>query len=184
MKTPVVLVVMGVSGSGKSTVGGMLARSLGWPFAEGDAMHPESNIEKMSSGHPLGDDDRRPWLVTVAEWIDERLDGNQNGVITCSALKRSYRAALNRRGSGVVFVFLDGRKEAMEARLAARSGHFMPASLVESQFSDLEEPTSDEPAIRFDAALPPDIITNRVLRELGLSARFTGRDRPRRGTDR
>jgi gluconokinase len=168
---------MGVSGSGKSTVGAMLARSLGWPFAEGDAMHPASNIEKMRSGHPLGDDDRRPWLAAVAEWIDERLDGNQNGVITCSALKRSYRAALNRRGSGVVFVFLAGRKAAMEARLAARSGHFMPASLVESQFSDLEAPASDEPAIRMDAALPPEIIANQVLGELGLN-------RPRRGTDR
>ena len=184
MKTPVVLVVMGVSGAGKSTVAAMLARSLGWPMAEGDAMHPESNIEKMRSGHPLGDDDRGRWLATVAEWIDERLDADQNGVITCSALKRSYRDAMNRRGSGVVFVFLAGRKDAMKARLAARSGHFMPASLVESQFSDLEEPTSDEPAIRLDAAAPPEIITNQVLEKLGLSARVTARNRPRGGPHR
>jgi gluconokinase len=168
---PVVLVFMGVSGCGKTTVAAILAGRLGWPFEEGDAMHPQSNVDKMAAGHPLTDDDRAPWLEKVARWVEERLDAGENGLITCSALKRSYRDVINRRGSGVVFVFLAGSKETIAARLAVRHGHFMPSSLLDSQFADLEEPTSDEPAIRVDVGPPPDVIAQCMLEKLGLSDR-------------
>jgi gluconokinase len=166
---PVVLVFMGVSGCGKTTVAAILAGRLGWRFEEGDAMHPQSNIEKMAAGHPLTDDDRAPWLEKVARWVEERLDAGENGLITCSALKRSYRDVINRRGSGVVFVFLAGSKETIAARLAVRHGHFMPSSLLDSQFADLEEPSSDEPAMRVDTGPPADAIAQGILEKLGLS---------------
>jgi len=166
---PVVLVLMGVSGCGKTTVAAILAGRLGWPFEEGDALHPQSNIDKMKAGHPLTDDDRWPWLEKVAEWVEERLDAGENGLITCSALKRSYRDVINRRGSGVVFVFLSGSRETIAARLAVRHGHFMPPSLLESQFADLEEPTSDEPEIRVDIGPAPGVIAQDIFDDLGLS---------------
>jgi gluconokinase/shikimate kinase len=166
---PVVLVFMGVSGCGKTTVAAILAGRLGWRFEEGDALHPQSNIEKMETGHPLTDDDRGPWLEKVAEWADERLDARENGLITCSALKRSYRDVINRRGSGVVFVFLAGSRETIAARLAVRHGHFMPSSLLDSQFADLEEPTPDEPEIRLDVGPAPGVIAQEILDELGLN---------------
>jgi gluconokinase len=166
---PTVLVFMGVSGCGKTTVAAILAGRLGWPFEEGDALHPQSNIDKMKAGHPLTDDDRWPWLENVAEWVEERLDAGENGLITCSALKRSYRDIVNRRGSGVVFVFLSGSRETIAARLAVRHGHFMPPSLLESQFADLEEPTSDEPEIRVDIGPAPGVIAQGIVDELGLS---------------
>jgi gluconokinase len=165
---PVVLVLMGVSGSGKTTVAGILARRLGWPFEEGDALHPQSNIEKMRAGQPLADADRRQWLAMVAEWVDSRLDAGENGLITCSALKRSYRDVINRRGSGVVFVFLAGSKATIAPRVAVRQEHFMPASLLESQFADLEDPGPDEPHIRVEIGPPPGVIAQGILRELGL----------------
>jgi gluconokinase len=166
---PVVLVFMGVSGSGKTTVAGILAGRVGWPFQEGDDLHPQANIEKMKAGQPLTDADRRRWLVTVAEWVDRRLDAGENGVITCSALKRSYRDVINRRGSGVVFVFLAGSKATIAPRLAARQAHFMPSNLLDSQFADLEEPGPDEPHIRADVGPPPATIADSIMRELGLS---------------
>ncbi|HUZ89988.1 MAG TPA: gluconokinase [Candidatus Acidoferrales bacterium] len=166
---PVVLVFMGVSGCGKTSVAAILAGRLGWPFEEGDALHPQSNVDKMKAGHPLTDDDRWPWLEKVAEWVEERLDSGQHGLITCSALKRSYRDIINRRGSGVVFVFLSGSRETIAARLAVRHGHFMPPSLLESQFADLEEPTSDEPEIRVDIGPAPGVIAQGIVDELGLS---------------
>ena len=166
---PVVLVFMGVSGCGKTTVAAILAGRLGWPFVEGDSLHPQSNIEKMAAGHALTDDDRWPWLEKVAEWVEERLDAGQNGLITGSALKRSYRNVINRRGSGVLFVYLAGSRETIAARLAARHGHFMPSSLLDSQFADLEEPTSDEPAIRVDIGPAPGVIAQNLVDELGLS---------------
>lgn len=166
---PVVLVFMGVSGCGKTRVAAILTGRLGWPFEEGDALHPQSNIEKMKAGHPLRDDDRWPWLEKVAEWVEARLDAGENGLITCSALKRSYRDIINRRGSGVVFVFLAGSKETIAARLAARHGHFMPPSMLDSQFADLEEPTSDEPEIRVDVGPTAGVIAQGILEELGLS---------------
>ena len=173
---PVVLVVMGVSGCGKTTVAGLLADRLGWPFEEGDSLHPQTNIEKMRAGHPLTDADRQPWLAAVADWIDRRLEAAENGLITCSALKRSYRDVINRRGSGVLFVFLAGSKATITARLAARQAHFMPSSLLDSQFADLVDPSQDEPHIRVDIGPPPSVIAEGIWRDLRLGDLLT-RDR-------
>jgi gluconokinase/shikimate kinase len=162
---------MGVSGCGKSTVAAILASRLGWPFEEGDALHPQANIEKMAAGRPLTDADRLPWLAKVADWVDERIGAGENGLITCSALKRSYRDLINRRGSDLMFVFLAGSKETIAARLAARHGHFMRASLLDSQFADLEEPAADEPAIRVDIGPPTADIAERIIEDFGLAAR-------------
>ena len=162
-----VLVVMGVSGSVKTTVATILARRLGWPFEEGDSLHSPSSIAKMSAGLPLSDADRRDWLFKVAEWVERRLDSGENGVITCSALKRRYRDVINRRGSGVVFVFLAGSRETIAARLSARTGHFMPPALLDSQLADLEEAAPDEPAIRVDIEKAPDEIAQ-VLEQIAL----------------
>jgi len=159
---------MGVAGSGKTTVADILVSRLGWSFQEGDALHPQSNIEKMRAGHSLSDADRATWLKRVAGWVDERLENGQNGIITCSALKRSYRDVINRRGSGVLFVFLSGLKSTITQRLASRQGHFMPANLLDSQFADLEEPGPDEPAIRVDITGSADAIAQRIVAELGL----------------
>ncbi len=159
---------MGVSGSGKTTVATILAARLGWVLEEGDALHSRSNIEKMRAGSPLTDADRQDWLLRVADWVDERLDDQQNGVITCSALKRSYRNLINRRGSGVEFVFLAGAKTTIAQRLATRHGHFMPPTLLDSQFAALEEPEPDEPAIRVDVGGSPEVIAQRILNELRL----------------
>lgn len=142
---PVVLVVMGVSGSGKSRVAGVLAGRLGWDLAEGDELHPPENIAKMAAGHPLTDADRWPWLARVEAWIEHHTDAGQCGVITCSALKRSYRDRL--RGDHVVFVYLAGDRELIATRLALRHGHFMPPALLDSQFATLEPPGPDERAI-------------------------------------
>jgi gluconokinase len=165
---PRVLVLMGVSGCGKTTVAAILAGRLGWPFEEGDALHPPANIEKMKAGHPLTDEDRAPWLEKVAEWVDERLDAGESGLITCSSLKRSYRNVINRRGAGVTFVYLHGSREIIAERLTARHGHFMPSSLLDSQFADLEEPSADEPAIRIDIGPPPSALAQAVIDTLGL----------------
>ncbi|MEB0055866.1 MULTISPECIES: gluconokinase [unclassified Variovorax] len=165
---PVVLVVMGVSGCGKTTVAALLAGRLGWPFEEGDALHPPANIEKMKAGHPLDDNDRAPWLEKVADWVGERLDAGGSGLITCSALKRSYRDTIDRRGSGVVFIYLHGSYETIAARLAARHGHFMPTKLLDSQFADLQEPGAEEPAIRVDVGPAPSEIADTVIKMLGL----------------
>jgi carbohydrate kinase (thermoresistant glucokinase family) len=172
---PSVLVLMGVSGCGKTTVAAILASRLGWPFEEGDSLHPQANIEKMAAGHSLTDVDRWPWLAKVADWIDKRLDAGENGLITCSALKRSYRDLINRRGSGLMFVFLAGSKETIAARLAARHGHFMRASLLDSQFADLDEPAADEPAIRVEIGPPAAEIAEQIIEDFGLAERAKGR---------
>jgi gluconokinase len=165
----VVLVLMGVAGSGKTTVAAILAGRLGWAFEEGDDLHPPANIAKMQAGHPLTDEDRRPWLERVAQWAGERLDRGENGLITCSALKRAYRDVINQRGRGVVFVFLNGSKETIAGRLAARQGHFMPTGLLDSQLADLEPPDHDEPAIAFDVGPPPGVIAQEIIVSLRLS---------------
>lgn len=164
-----VLVLIGVSGCGKTTVAALLAGRCGWSFEEGDALHPQSNVDKMRAGHPLTDEDRWPWLEKVASWIDGQLDAGRSGIITCSALKRSYRDILNRRGSGVVFVYLAGDKELIAARLAVRRGHFMPPSLLESQFETLEEPQADEPAVRVDIGPSPQEVVQNIVDVLNLN---------------
>jgi len=122
----------------------------------------------MAAGHPLDDDDRWPWLEKVAEWVEERLDAGENALITCSALKRSYRDMINRRGTGVQFVYLARSKETIGARLATRQGHFMPPALLDSQFADLEEPTPDEPALRIDVGPAPAVIADEVVTAFAL----------------
>ncbi|MCA4132310.1 gluconokinase [Arthrobacter sp. M4] len=167
-----VLVIMGVSGSGKSTVAGVLAGRLGWELAEGDDLHPESNVAKMQSGQPLTDDDRWPWLERVADWIREHTASGTPGIITCSALKKRYRDVL--RGEGVVFVFLQGSKEHISGRLASRHGHFMPPALLESQFEALEEPTEDENFISLSVAASPSEEAQEVIERLSLEPKSTG----------
>ena len=144
------LVVMGVSGAGKTTIARRLADDLGWDFEEGDELHPAANVAKMASGEPLTDADREPWLERVAAWIDAEVAAGRQGVITCSALKRAYRDVLRR--PGVVFVYLQVSRAELERRLAGRKGHYMPASLLDSQLDALEPPGDDEAALTVDAS--------------------------------
>ena len=148
--TPAVLVIMGVSGSGKTTVGMQLALRLGWAFKEGDELHPVQNIAKMSNGEPLTDADRAPWLAGVAAWIDGWIRDGVRGVITCSALRQTYRRYLTSGRPQVEFVFLAGEEAVLRARLAVRRGHFMKPSLLSSQLATLETPSADEPVISVD----------------------------------
>jgi carbohydrate kinase (thermoresistant glucokinase family) len=141
---PTVLVLMGVSGSGKSTVALELHRVLGWPFQEGDDLHPPDNVEKMRSGRPLNDQDRLPWLRAVARWIDERLAAHQPGIITCSNLKRAYREITIGTRAGVTLVYLKGEEPVIQERMLNRVHRYMPPSLLGSQFATLEEPGEDE----------------------------------------
>jgi len=166
---PVVLVLMGVSGCGKTTVAEIIAQRLRWPFEEGDALHPPENVAKMHAGHPLDDADRAPWLARVADWVDARLDAGESGVITCSALKRQYRELIDRRGRDIEFVYLHGSRELIASRLAGRQGHFMPASLLDTQFATLEEPGPDEPAIRVEIGAAPEVIAAEIIDALGLA---------------
>jgi gluconokinase len=162
----VILVLMGVSGCGKSTVAGLVAGRLGWPLAEGDDLHPAANVAKMASGHPLDDEDRWPWLARIREWMDEREAAGESGIVTCSALKRRYRDVL--RDGEVVFVHLHGTREQLLARLTARQGHFMPESLLDSQLADLEPPGEDEKAISIDIGPPPAVQATTILDKLAL----------------
>ncbi|WP_043834935.1 gluconokinase [Amycolatopsis nivea] len=147
-----VIVVMGVSGSGKTTVGTALAKELGTEYAEADTFHPRANIEKMTAGHPLNDEDRAPWLAAIAEWIGKH---HENGaVVSSSALKRRYRDVL-RGGGDVWFLHLQGSRELLAERMKTRSGHFMPVSLLDSQLADLEPLEADEPGATFDISRPP-----------------------------
>ncbi|MGZ3377688.1 MAG: gluconokinase [Phenylobacterium sp.] len=151
---PTVLVVMGVSGAGKTTVGQALAKRLGWTFQEGDEFHPPANIAKMKAGQPLDDADRAPWLATVEAWIAETLAQGRSGVITCSALKRSYRNAIVAGRGDVILVFLSGPEALIARRVEARRGHFMPPSLLASQLAALQAPDSSEHPIVVDIAQP------------------------------
>lgn len=162
-----VLVIMGVSGSGKSTVAGILAGALKWDLEEGDDLHPASNVAKMASGTPLTDEDRWPWLETIADWIREHTGAGEPGIVTCSALKRSYRDVL-RSGSGddVVFVHLAGTRDRISGRLNARMDHFMPSTLLDTQLSTLEPIDADERAIVVDVGPPPAEIAARIIAEL------------------
>jgi carbohydrate kinase (thermoresistant glucokinase family) len=159
------VVVMGVAGSGKTTVGRALAARLGWPFKDGDELHPPANIAKMKRGEPLDDADRAPYLANVAAWIDEL--AGKPGVVTCSALKRAYRAVLTDGRPQVRIVYLDGSKALIAERVAHRKGHFMPPSLNDSQFADLEPPGPDEHPIVVPARLSAEAQVSEIIRALG-----------------
>jgi len=147
--------VAGVSGSGKTTVGAMLAGRLGWRFADADEFHPAANIEKMRAGTPLTDDDRWPWLRAIGAWMDERIARNESVVITCSALKRSYRDMLLRGRPQALMVFLAADRQVLARRLAARHGHFFPQQLLGTQFEDLEPPRPGEHVVTIVPAGDP-----------------------------
>jgi ribose 5-phosphate isomerase A len=172
--TPPVLVVMGVSGAGKTTVGEALAARLGWAFEEGDSLHPEANILKMHAGIALTDEDRLPWLERVAAWIDGQRAKKQPGIITCSALKRSYRQIIIGNRPEVRLVYLRGGRDLIAEHLAGRHGHFMPSSLLQSQIDTLEEPDPSEDALIVDEGSPPEQTAQQVadviIRQLGTSA--------------
>jgi len=153
---------MGVTGSGKSAVGKLLAQQLGWKFFEGDDFHSPANIEKMRRGMPLSDDDRRPWLEAIRESIRQMVERSENAVIACSALKHSYRQMLRITGE-VVFVYLKANIDIVRERLKNRTGHFMNPNLIQSQFDTLEE---SEQALRVDASLPPGEIVRRIRTQL------------------
>jgi len=163
---PMSVVVMGVSGSGKTTVGKLLAERLGWHYQEGDALHPPENVAKMSSGTPLTDADRIPWLHKIAECIDAWRRSGESGVVTCSALKRAYRDIIIGDRPDVGLVHLKGSRELIGQRLAARKGHFMPAALLDNQFDTLQEPAAEERAITVDVGEAPAAIVDEIVRRL------------------
>lgn len=157
-----VYVIMGVSGSGKTTVGLALAEKLRIPFYDGDDFHPLENVKRMASGIPLTDEDRLPWLSRLHDLIAEHLLRREGAVIACSALKRKYREQLRAGLEDVQFIYLRGSFEIILERMAARSGHFMKADMLRSQFDTLEEPTAEE-ALTFDAEEPPAVIVERIV---------------------
>jgi carbohydrate kinase (thermoresistant glucokinase family) len=166
MSAPPILVVMGVSGAGKTTVGERVAKDLGWPFIDGDALHPKANIDKMRGGIPLTDADRAPWLAAIGAWMDGQAKAGQPGVIACSALKRAYRDTLRAGRPQVRIVYLRGSQDEIAARLAHRTGHFWPPKLLASQFADLEPPSADENAIVVDIAETPEAVAKAVIDQL------------------
>lgn len=159
MPAPKTLLVMGVAGSGKSTLGAALAARLGWPFQDGDALHPPANVARMAAGIPLTDLDRGPWLDAIAAWIAD----HPEGVVACSALKRAYRARLAAR-----VIYLRGDHDLIAGRLAVRAGHFFAPALLDSQFAALEPPGPDEHPIVVDCALPTDRQVAAVLAQMRL----------------
>lgn len=163
---PSPIVVMGVSGSGKSTVGSALAQRLRVPFVDADTLHPPSNIAKMSAGEPLTDDDRYPWLERVGEWLTGHRGG---GVVSCSALKRKYRDQLRTHCASIEFLYLSGSPELIRSRIADRPGHFMPAALLQSQFDALEPLAPDEAGVTADISQGVENIVDDFL--AGLAAR-------------
>ena len=161
-----VIMLMGVAGSGKSTIGGLLSERLGWPFRDADSFHPRANVEKMKSGTPLTDEDRRPWLEAIAAYMDERLGQGQSAIVSCSALRRAYREVLTRGRPGVMLVHLAGSKELIGSRLSARRGHFMPPALLDSQFATLEAPAPEEGVLTMAVDEPPERIAERIVAAL------------------
>jgi gluconokinase len=163
-----IVVIAGVSGSGKSTVGALLAGRLGWPFADGDAFHPAANLAKMKAGIPLTDADRGPWLAAIGAWMDERLAAGQPAVVACSALRRAYRDALLGGRPGAQMIFLQVSHDEDVARLTARTGHFFPAALLDSQFAALEMPGNDERVTLLPAGDDPGTLVSEIIGRLNI----------------
>jgi gluconokinase len=169
-----VVIVMGVSGSGKTTVAQGIADAMGWQFAEGDDFHPRANVAKMASGTPLTDEDRWPWLRAIRAWIDEQAAAGRSAVVTCSALKRSYREVLGEAQPGVRFCELDAPSGLISDRLSQRKGHYMPPSLLPSQLATLEPLEPDEPGVRVSVADTPEEIVVSALAQLRLTPKAVG----------
>ncbi|MDO9299522.1 gluconokinase [Bradyrhizobium sp.] len=172
---PCALIVMGVSGSGKSTIGEALAERLGWTFEDGDRFHPPGNVARMSAGHALTDEDRWPWLQAIADEIDRVCQAGGRAVIACSALKRAYREVLVHGRDDVRIVFLDGTQDLIAGRLAARKGHFMPPGLLASQFKTLEPPAGNENPVTVSIDATIEAIVEDIVRQLRPG---TSRSRP------
>ena len=167
-KEPCALIVMGVSGSGKSTIAEKLAERLGWTFEDGDRFHPPANVAKMSAGHPLTDEDRWPWLQAIADEIDRVCKVGEQAVIACSALRRVYRDILVHGRNDVRIVYLNGGQDLIAGRLAARKRHFMPPGLLDSQFKTLEPPDAGENPVTVSIDASVDAIVDDIIRQLGL----------------
>ena len=164
-----IIIIFGVSGAGKTTIGKLLGRELGWRFIEADDFHRAANIEKMRAGHPLNDKDRWPWLERLRQQIERSLAAGENAVLACSALKRAYRARL-RVSEAVKFVFLRGDYALVEKQLRSRKGHFMNANLLQTQFDDLEEPQPHENAITIELGPTPEEIVEMIKAKLNLTS--------------
>lgn len=162
---------MGVAGSGKTTTGQRLSKMLGWPFRDADSFHPAANVEKMSAGIPLTDEDRWPWLAAIGTWIDEQHDTGQSGIVSCSALKRVYRDQLLHKRPLVQLVYLSGAKSLIADRMGQRKNHFMPPALLDSQFATLEPPGHDERPIVIDIAVTPKAVVEKIMARLKLKAK-------------
>ena len=160
-----IIILMGVSGSGKTTIGHLLAEDLGWPFYDGDDFHPQANIDKMRQGMPLTDDDRDAWLAALRQLIDTLMSGHRSAILACSALKQIYRDRLGDGQPQVRFIYLKGNYDLIRQRLVARQDHFMPADLLISQFEALEEP---EGVLTIDVDQEPEVVVSLIKRELGL----------------
>ncbi len=166
---PRVIVLMGVSGCGKTTTGKRLATVLDWPFRDADQFHPPANIDRMSRGLPLDDDDRAPWLAAIAAWIDERRSSGEAGVVSCSALKRRYREVLIGERPDVGLVHLTGTYALIRDRISRRKGHFMPPALLQSQFEALEMPAPEEHALTMSVRMSPKKVVAGIVEHFGLS---------------
>jgi carbohydrate kinase (thermoresistant glucokinase family) len=161
-----VVVMMGVSGSGKTTVAERVAAALGWMFQEGDKLHPAANVAKMAAGIALTDEDRWPWLDLIAQWIDARLHTGRDGIITCSALKRAYRERIGNGKPGVVIVYLHGDRATLDQHVHGRHHEYMPVTLLDSQLATLEEPAADEHVIEVDVGGSVEHTVAEVIRQL------------------
>jgi gluconokinase len=165
-----ILIIAGVAGSGKTTLGELIASKLGWEFVDGDSFHSATNIAKMRSGRPLDDSDRWPWLMAIGTWMDERIAVGQSAVVACSALARRYRQALLAGRPQATMVFLEISREQAHTRCYVRHGHFFGPAMVASQFAELEPPEPDEPRVLvLPSTRPPDELADTVIAELGLS---------------
>jgi gluconokinase len=165
---PLVIVLMGVSGCGKSTTGAALSKTLGWSFRDADSFHPPANIDKMRAGMPLTDDDRRPWLAAIGQWIDARRAAGEPGIVSCSALKRAYRQSIIGARREVRLVYLEGDVALIGQRLRTRKHHFMPAALLQSQFAALEAPTAAERPVVVPVRMSPRRVVATIIERLGL----------------